>query len=106
MERTAVVGDDDRAVRDGGGEREDVAVVSDDRQIASVRGDCLGLLSFAGTGQQRNRVAIGEELLGQLAVTIIAPMLRPSIESTGVQSEERPIEIDPHAAQASMRFIS
>src|SRR5438552_15176745 len=93
MERTAVIGDHDGAVRDRRCQLEHIAIMADDGKVAAGR-DGLRLLPFSRTGEQRDRVTIGAKRVSQLAVAVVAPMFRRAVQATGMKSEEWPFHID------------
>src|SRR6185369_11158570 len=101
VERTAVVRDDHRALGDRGGEGEDVAVIADDRKVVAGGGDGLRLHPLAGAGEEDDVAAVGAEAVGDLAVALVAPMLRPAVQAAGVDAEERTIELDAELAEAT-----
>ena len=106
MERTAVVRDDHRAVRDRGGKLQDVAFVADDRQAVAGRGNRLCLFPLARARQQHHFEAIGAQARRDFDVAIVAPVLRASVETAGVDAEQRPVDADAERPKPHPRFFA
>ena len=88
------------------GELKDVTLAAGDGHRSEFLGDGFRLFFLAGTGQQDDRISAVHQALGELAISLVAPMLRFSVESTGMQAEDRPVEADTEGAQPLASFFT